>query len=219
MFLNQYLLLLGEFDLDNFDNGAYNVIIWIMFLLATFISQVIIFNMLIAIMGDSYAKISEMREQAALKEKIQILCDYLRLVNDKEEKDNYLVFMKPDEQADEGWGGILSAMKKNLQRSVDVINKTMSKKFSNLNQDVGELRSTNTNITDKLEEVQSSIQKQEVNSTRDIYKVSKDLATTKKVLTDQLDKVEKTLETILGKLDEKDDKKSDKKSDKNSDSD
>ena len=70
MALNQYLLLLGEFAIDNNDEGSYVVIVWIIFCLATFISQVIIFNMLIAIMGDSYAKISEMREQAALKEKI-----------------------------------------------------------------------------------------------------------------------------------------------------
>jgi len=53
--------------------------------------------MLIAIMGDSYAKVSEMREQASLKEKIQILTDYLRLVEDDEKKDSFLVFMKPDE--------------------------------------------------------------------------------------------------------------------------
>lgn len=119
MIMNQYLLLLGEFDLDNNDNGSYVVIVWIVFVLATFISQVIIFNMLIAIMGDSYAKVSEMREQAALKEKINILCDYLRLVTDKDDKENFLVYMKPDEEADEGWGGILSAMKKNIQRSVD----------------------------------------------------------------------------------------------------
>jgi len=87
MLLNQYLLLLGEFYLDANDEGKYSVLIWIIFFLATFISQVIIFNMLIAIMGDSYAKISEMREQAALKEKINILCDYLRVVNDKDVKD------------------------------------------------------------------------------------------------------------------------------------
>ena len=75
--------------------------------------------MLIAIMGDSYAKISEMREQAALKEKIQILCDYLRLVEDSEDIDTFLVYMRPNEEGDDGWGGILSAMKKQIQRAVE----------------------------------------------------------------------------------------------------
>ena len=55
--MDQYLLLLGEFQgLDDFD-GVYAGLVWIIFFMATFISQVIIFNMLIAIMGDSYAKV------------------------------------------------------------------------------------------------------------------------------------------------------------------
>jgi len=113
------MLLLGEFALDNNDEGSYVVLVWIIFFLATFISQVLIFNMLIAIMGDSYAKISEMREQAALKEKIQILCDYLRIVEDSPDLDTFLVYMRPNEEGDDGWGGILSAMKKNIQKAVD----------------------------------------------------------------------------------------------------
>lgn len=132
--------MLGEFAIDNNDEGSYVVIVWIIFILATFVSQVIIFNMLIAIMGDSYAKISEMREQAALKEKIQILCDYLRIVHDKDDLDTFLVYMKPNEEADEGWGGILSAMKKNIQRAVDQVTKVFNKKFNTLNQDVTEIR-------------------------------------------------------------------------------
>lgn len=62
MWVNQYLLLLGEFDLENYDNGPNSILIWIMFILATFMSQIIIFNMLIAIMSDTYAKISEKKE-------------------------------------------------------------------------------------------------------------------------------------------------------------
>jgi len=95
IFLNQYLLLLGEFDLDNFDaeNKAFT---WFVFFLATFLSQVLIFNMLIAIMGDTYAKVSEMKNQAALKEKISILCDYLRIVDEYENTENYILVLKPN---------------------------------------------------------------------------------------------------------------------------
>lgn len=148
---------MGEFAIDNNDEGSYVVIVWIIFFLATFISQVIIFNMLIAIMGDSYAKISEMREQAALKEKIQILCDYLRLVHDKDDLDTFLVYMKPNEEADEGWGGILSAMKKNIQRAVDQVTKVFNRKFNTLNQDVTEIRAQNVGTNDKLDDVSNSI--------------------------------------------------------------
>ena len=48
--------------------------------------------------------------------------------------------MKPNEEADEGWGGILSAMKKNIQRAVDQVTKVFNRKFNTLNQDVTEIR-------------------------------------------------------------------------------
>lgn len=36
--LNQYLLSLGEFDTQNFSNGDNNLILWLLFTAATFIS-------------------------------------------------------------------------------------------------------------------------------------------------------------------------------------
>lgn len=89
------MLLLGEFDLDNIDqeNKAFA---WFVFFLATFLSQVLIFNMLIAIMGDTYAKVSEMKNQASLKEKIAILCDYLNVVDEYDNFEDYIMVIKPD---------------------------------------------------------------------------------------------------------------------------
>jgi hypothetical protein len=176
MFLNQYMLLLGEFDTEQYDNGTYSAIIWVVFFFATFISQVIIFNMLIAIMSDSYAKISEMREQAALKEKIQILCDYLRLVSDKNDQDSMLVFMKPSVEGDEGWGGILDAMKKNVQRSVDQMSKLFNRRFNSLSMEVADIRSQNTSVNDKLEDVQNGLTKQEIATQSQLEEVKSALA-------------------------------------------
>lgn len=155
--------------------------------------------MLIAIMGDSYAKVSEMREQAALKEKINILCDYLRLVTDKPDKETYLVYIKPDEEADEGWGGILSSMKKQIARASDNITRAISKRITGLNQDVGELKSANTNMTDKLDEVQSNIQKQEIQATKDALQLKNAIKAAQK----QMDKNKsELLETIEKKIKE-----------------
>ena len=158
MFLNQYLLLLGEFDLDNFEAGRYIGITWIVFGAATLVSQVVIFNMLIAIMGDSYAKISEQRAQAALKEKIQILCDYLLLIRDIEVRENYLVLLKPNEENDDSWGGILQSMKKNLQKTANSINSTIYKRIAVVSQDNADLKQGVANLSEKLENVTSSMQ-------------------------------------------------------------
>lgn len=57
--LNQYLLGLGEFETDPYSDNDYAIYLWIMFILATLITQIILFNTLIAILGDSYARIME----------------------------------------------------------------------------------------------------------------------------------------------------------------
>jgi hypothetical protein len=77
--LNQYLLVLGEFDTGNF-GGENSAAIWLFFISATFISQITILNMLIAVMGDTYDRVSEKKDQATLREKIKILADYVWVV-------------------------------------------------------------------------------------------------------------------------------------------
>ena len=67
--LNQYLLSLGEFGLTTFSmEGSKNSgTVWGLFLIGTFLTQITIFNMLIAIMGDTYANVTENRVEAALE--------------------------------------------------------------------------------------------------------------------------------------------------------
>ena len=97
--------------------------------------------MLIAIMGDSYAKVSEMKNQAALKEKITILCDYLRLVSDFEERDSYIVSLTPTGGEEDGWDGVLNSVKKNLDKTAIRIQNLFNKKVVTLNTDVTGLKS------------------------------------------------------------------------------
>lgn len=56
-FLYVYMLALGEFSTDNYNNGPNKVICWFMFMLASFLIVVVFMNMLIAIMGDTYAHV------------------------------------------------------------------------------------------------------------------------------------------------------------------
>ena len=64
------MLSLGEFNTDNYGEDAKDSLIWIVFILTTFITQITFLNMLIAIMGDTFARVSEVKEQSALQEKI-----------------------------------------------------------------------------------------------------------------------------------------------------
>ena len=78
--MNQYLLSLGEFDTENYQLAGNDYIVWMVFIATTFITQITFLNMLIAIMGDTFDRASEVKEQSALKEKIEILADYVVVV-------------------------------------------------------------------------------------------------------------------------------------------
>ena len=76
--INQYLLALGEFaTLDAYSEGSVNDkdIIYLMFVCATFFTQVTILNMLIAIMSDVFERESDLSSTKETKIKLQILAD------------------------------------------------------------------------------------------------------------------------------------------------
>ena len=60
--LNQYFLALGEFSTDNFSDQPNSGLAWILFVAATFVTQITILNMLIAIMGDTFGRVTEVKE-------------------------------------------------------------------------------------------------------------------------------------------------------------
>ena len=76
LLFNQYLLALGEFGMDNFGVHPQAVLVYCFFFAATFISQLTMLNMLIAIMADSFDKVFENRAINGIKMKIEFASDY-----------------------------------------------------------------------------------------------------------------------------------------------
>ena len=66
--IGMYFISLGEFNFDDFKNGPNCMMAWIFFLLATFILLIVFMNMLIAIMGDTFSRVTEARNSSALYE-------------------------------------------------------------------------------------------------------------------------------------------------------
>jgi len=95
--LHAYLTGLGEFGMDNYSTENGNVT-WFMFILATLIVQLIFMNLLIAIMGSSYEKITAIMEQSTLKEICSMMKDFSWLLQIDELYDNkrYILWMSPD---------------------------------------------------------------------------------------------------------------------------
>ena len=117
------MLGLGEFGFTGRFSGENAWAFWIFFCLATFITQVIIFNMLIAVMSDTYDKVSERKDQATLQEKIRILADYVwvaGLARNLEGGSNYIFSARPKAAAeDEGedWQGKVTAIRNCVEKS------------------------------------------------------------------------------------------------------
>jgi hypothetical protein len=54
--------------------------LWMIFVLATLVSQIIMFNTLIAILGDTYSRIMEKRNFYALKARTEIFSDFMYMI-------------------------------------------------------------------------------------------------------------------------------------------
>ena len=101
MLVNQYLLSLGEFNFENFADQPNSVMCFGFFIAATFITQILMLNMLIAIMGDTFERVIENRDVNATKTKLELMCDLVSTLQQTtkpgEEKKYFMFIVQPDD--------------------------------------------------------------------------------------------------------------------------
>ena len=78
---NQYMMSVGEFTMDGFDDHPEMAVCYFIFLSATIITQLTFLNMLIAIMGDTFGRVIENKAQYGLQTKLGIMGDYTAVIN------------------------------------------------------------------------------------------------------------------------------------------
>ena len=95
--IHAYLTGLGDFGRDTYSEEDANVV-WIMFILATIIVQLIFMNLLIAIMGESFARITAIMQQSTYKEVCSIMQDHIWLLKTSElfENKRHILWLTPD---------------------------------------------------------------------------------------------------------------------------
>ncbi|CDW76983.1 wd-40 repeat protein [Stylonychia lemnae] len=125
---------LGDFATDQYASSKEEWLLWIFFLLITILIQIVMLNLLIAIMGDTFDKVIELGEQSMLKEVAQMIYENEFLINrSKEFADiKYIVVAKIDQAGEQGvfnWGGKLENLKVSFQKMIDDQNKVISKKL------------------------------------------------------------------------------------------
>ena len=80
--LNQYYLALGEYRTDNFTESGATFLCFAFFMLATFFTQVTMLNMVIAIMSDTFERVSEHKELNARRTKLDLLGDFAGMLKE-----------------------------------------------------------------------------------------------------------------------------------------
>lgn len=85
--------------------------------------------MLIAIMGDTFSRVTEVKEQSALAEKIKILADYVTVVRRTPlDDDRYLFSIAPSNSGageSSSWEGTVSQMNKIIDSKMNAVQKTI----------------------------------------------------------------------------------------------
>ena len=110
----QYEEVLAGFEPASFagTQPMMSVLTILIFLSATFFTQITMLNMLIAIMGDTFERITEQRSLFATREKLGLLADYAANIRIDPTPDDlarkFLFVIKPEEEEegfDETWQG------------------------------------------------------------------------------------------------------------------
>ena len=130
------MLSLGEFEVDNFQGDGKDIIIWCIFILTTFITQITFLTMLIAIMGDTFSRVTESKAQSGLREKISILSDFVIIVKRESIKrgnlSRFLFAIQPKNSAsDEGsaWEGTVTQLNKSMKKELGLVETKLNKKI------------------------------------------------------------------------------------------
>ena len=75
------MLGLGEFFTDGFEDHPQWYLCWIIFLMSTFFTQIVLLNMLIAIMANTFDYIIDRKAQFSLDNKLTIMSEYYNVIN------------------------------------------------------------------------------------------------------------------------------------------
>ncbi|CDW84245.1 wd-40 repeat protein [Stylonychia lemnae] len=114
-----FRLGLGDFSTEGFGE-TYDQIIWIVFLLEAMLIQIVLLNLLIAIMGDTFSKVTEIQEQLKLEEICKIIVDNRHIITPSKELSNgrYIAVATLETIANQQgaqWEGQVSALKYHIQ--------------------------------------------------------------------------------------------------------
>ena len=124
---------LGDFDRSTFADNPQALILYVFFIVATFITQLTMLNMLIAIMGDTFGRVFEQKEINATKTKLELMSDLSTVMSSTEINDPHKVYLfvvgpsASDEVDGDEMQGAINSAKNETMRYIDELREQMDK--------------------------------------------------------------------------------------------
>lgn len=126
MLVNQYMLSLGEFNYENFADQPNAAFCFGFFIASTFITQLVMLNMLIAIMGDTFERVIENRDVNATKTKLELMSDLVSTLKQTgkpgDEKKYFMFIVMPDDDQvddEDDWEGSVNKITRLTSESIN----------------------------------------------------------------------------------------------------
>jgi len=146
-----YNLALGEFGLDYFSDGDTGTldafICWFIFIIATMFVVIVLLNLLIAIMGDSFSRVMENITNLSVREKVMMIAENEALFNRHEifQQSRYLIIFKEKnlESTAGGAEGQIASLKRIILDNINQVKTNIETKINENQKDLKKVLSTN----------------------------------------------------------------------------
>lgn len=121
--LNVYLIIFGEYSLDDYKPAQ-----WVVFIFATLLLSLIMLNLLIAIMSDTFERVMAEIEQSDGLELNDLILDAesIQFWRRKDERHSYLHWVEYKKGGEFNWVGKTNAMKNAMTSSDEVMMNALS---------------------------------------------------------------------------------------------
>jgi hypothetical protein len=155
-FIRSYLVGLGEFGMDNFsENDKY--LVWIFFILSTVITQLIFMNLLIAIMGDTFGRVQEVKERSGVRERVEMIQDFIWVLDLQEEFNEYKYVLVVEQLNSNGGPastieGKFAKMNEFIKRQMESLEKSVKNKIAELDLKITNISQGDKDLKAKLDE-------------------------------------------------------------------
>ena len=141
---------MDNFDIETHDDSKE---IWLFFLVTTFLSQILIMNMLINMTGEALGQLMEEREEISLRATIRLLYDN-NAISFKSTREKFMFVIETDESKNGDNTDNIQARIKSVKRDVTMILKGQSDHHNTMHEEIKDAIEKSAALEEKFDNFQ-----------------------------------------------------------------